>query len=227
MLRGDCPPVCEVSIISNMRDNGSTEQLILQATAGDRAALEQLLLEHYTRLSRRVAQELAGPLGRLVSVEDILQETFIQAIRDIKKCDARSPGSFAAWLSTIADNRLRDTRKELRRKRRGGGRRRVGEPPASRASTIANLVELIADPGDTPSRPIARQEAVQAIQVGLAGLPADQREAIRLRYLGRKTIDRIVVGMDRTAAAVRRPLHRAKKALREALGHSSLWFSRK
>jgi RNA polymerase sigma-70 factor (ECF subfamily) len=210
-----------------MRDNGSTEQLILKATAGDRAALEQLLLEHYTRLSRRVAQELAGPLGRLVSVDDILQETFIQAIRDIKKCNSRSPESFAAWLSTIADNRLRDTRKELRRKRRGGGRRRVGGPPASQASTIADLVELIADPGDTPSRPIARQEAIQAIQVGLAGLPADQREAIRLRYLGGRSIGETAAAMGRTAAAVRGLVHRAKKALREALGHSSLWFSRK
>ena len=66
-----------------------------------------------------------------------------------------------------------------------------------------------------------------AIQVGVASLPDDQREAIRLRYLQGLTTQAAADQMERTPEAVRGLVSRAKQSLRTVLGNSSRWFSRK
>ena len=69
------------------------------------------------------------------------------------------------------------------------------------------------------------QKAVEALQVAITGLPDDQRQAIHLNLSG-LSLDEIAETMNRTEAAVRGLLHRAKRALREAMGRSSKWFSK-
>jgi RNA polymerase sigma factor (sigma-70 family) len=74
---------------------------------------------------------------------------------------------------------------------------------------------------------VAGHEAVQAVHVGLAGLPDDQREAIRLHYLDGASVKETAAAMERSPDAVRGLLHRAKQALRNTLGRSSRWLSKK
>jgi RNA polymerase sigma-70 factor, ECF subfamily len=205
----------------------SQVKLIECATDGDREALQQLLWNHYDRLLRHIAPKLDGDLPRLVGIDDIVQETFIQAIRDIRNCQARSDESFAAWLNAIADHRLNDTIKGLHRRKRGGDWRRAQSPVGTSADAMVELVELISDRRSTPSRFLARREAVQAMQVGIAALPEDQRDAIRLRYLEGKSIAETAAELGCTAAAVNGLVRRAKEALRSALERSSLWLTRK
>jgi RNA polymerase sigma-70 factor (ECF subfamily) len=201
--------------------------LILQARAGDRAALQQLLWEHYNRLSSFIAPKLGGNLQRLIAIEDVLQETFIQAIRDIGNCQAASEQSFSAWLSAIAEHRLHDIIKGLYRRKRGGDRRQVEAVVGSSAGELMELVELISDHASTPGRRLLRQEAIQAIQVGIAALPDDQRETLRLRYLEGKSIEETAAQLGRTAAAVNGLVRRAKESLRNTLHDSSRWLSGK
>jgi RNA polymerase sigma-70 factor (ECF subfamily) len=198
--------------------------LIERARAGDRAALQQLLWDHYDRLVRFVTPRLGGNLSRLIAVDDVVQETFIHAIRDIGNCQATTDPSFAAWLSTIADHRLHDIIKGLYRQKRGGDRRRVQSPVVDATNALVDLIELISDHRSTPGRSLARREAVQAIQIGIAGLPAEQREAIRLRYLKGKSIEDTAAQLGCTAAAVNGLVRRAKEGLRRALHNSSRWI---
>jgi RNA polymerase sigma-70 factor (ECF subfamily) len=210
-----------------MPNADSPLELIEQARAGDRTAVQQLLWRNYGRLVHHVAHRLAGNLQRLVTVEDVVQETFIQAIRDIGRCQARSDESFGAWLKAIADHRLHDIIKGLYRRKRGGDRRQVHARVGDSTSALVDLVGLISDNRPSPSGTLAQHEAVQAMQVGIAGLPSDQREAIRLRYLEGKSLDEAAAELGRTAAAVNGLVRRAKEALRRALDHSSRWLSRK
>jgi RNA polymerase sigma-70 factor (ECF subfamily) len=211
----------------DMSEGNVQHDLIAQAIGGDRAALERLLLEHYTGLSRHVAPKLARPLDGPLGADDIVQETFVHAIRDIGKCRSRTERSFAAWLNRIADRRVLDAAKRLKRKKRGGGRARVGGPPADRSSSMADLVALLSSDGRTPSQSAARHEAVQAVQVGIAALPDPQREAVRLHHLGGKSIEQTAAAMGRTPGAVRGLLRRANQSLREALVRSTWWLSKK
>lgn len=210
-----------------MHEGREAQGLIAAAVSGDQFALERLLLAHYDRLSQHIQPSIPVSLQRLVGVEDVLQQTFLQAFRDIRGFRPQSDASFLAWLKTIADHRLLDTIRTLKRKKRGGGRRRIEAPEDPQASNLANLLELFSEDTHTPSRSVARREAVQAIQVAVAGLPDDYREAIRLRYLEGKGLEEIASSMDRTPGAVRGLLARGKEKMRDAMGRSSLWFSRR
>ena len=210
-----------------MSTSDNERELIAKATSGDRASLERLLLAHYGRLAQHIALKLPASVQGVVGVDDILQQTFMQAFRDIGNFQPRSASSFSGWLKTIAEHRMLDTVKALKRKKRGGDRRQVQRQADSQASCVADLVEMLSAGRHTPSQSIARREAVQAVQVAIAGLPGDQRDAIRLRFLGGKSLQETADAMGRSPDAVRGLIHRAKQELRDALGRSSYWLSKK
>ncbi len=203
------------------------EALVAAAVAGDRGALERLLLAHYARLEQRVRSRLGAEVAGFVGVEDVLQEAFVDVFRGIGKFRLAGEGSFSAWLNTVVEHRLLDTLRRLRRKKRGGDRRQVTRPAAAADSSLADLVALLSDHGSTPSQCAARDEAIRAVQVGLAGLPTDQRAVILHRYIEQQSIESTATAMRRTPGAVRGLLHRAKNSLRDALGRSARWFAYK
>ena len=92
---------------------------------------------------------------------------------------------------------------------------------------MLTLVEQLSDHGSTPSGNAARNEAVHAVRVGLAGLPSAQREAIQLHDLDGRSLGETAAKMDRSPGAVRGLLQRARQSLRQTLGRSSRWFPRK
>lgn len=208
-----------------MSTDRAEQDLITEAISGDRAALERLLLVHYNGLWNEIAAKLPTSLQSAVSVEDVLQETFIHAFRDIGSFEPVSERSFAGWLKAIAKNRLRDAIKALTRKKRGGNLRRVRGPVDAQAGSVADLVEIICADDHTPSQSAARHEGIEAVQVAMAGLPDDYREAIRLLYLEGKSLNEVAAEMDRSPGAIRGLLTRAKEKMRAALGRSSLYLS--
>jgi RNA polymerase sigma-70 factor (ECF subfamily) len=207
-------------------DAADEESLVASAVAGDRGALEQLLLAHYSRLEQRVRSRLGAEVSGLVGVEDVLQEAFVDVFRGIGKFQPGADGSFTAWLNTVVEHRLLDSLRRQRRKKRGGDRRQV-VPVAAADNSLADLVALLSDHGGSPSQCAARDEAIRAVQVGLAGLPADQRSVILHRYIEQQSIESTATAMRRTPGAVRGLLHRAKLSLRDALGRSARWFAYK
>lgn len=206
--------------------NQAVDPTVHSACSGHRPALQLLLCEQYDRLARRIATKIPSSLADRLTVEDVLQETFLHAIRDIKKCQATTRGQFAAWLSTIADNRIVDLARAAGRKKRGGDRRRVRGAAANRSS-VAQLVELMQADQTTASGRMAKGEAARAIHVGLASLPEAQRKAIELRFLQGNDLQEIAQQMGTTPGAVRGLLYRARQALRDTMGQSSRWFRKK
>jgi DNA-directed RNA polymerase specialized sigma24 family protein len=65
---------------------------------------------------------------------------------------------------------------------------------------------------------------VQAVHVGLASLPDDQREAVRRRFVERQDYAAAAEAMGRSPEAVRSLVKRAKQSLRGFMGRSSRWF---
>lgn len=199
-------------------------RLIAQAADGDRFALQQLLLVHSAWLSRHVVDKLPMVLRGTVDVEDILQQTYLQAYRDIRTLRNRTVKSFAAWLRTVAENRIRDALRSIDREKRQARRRNIGAVRDGTTSSMADLVDMLSDRADTPARCAVRHEAVQAVQVGVAGLSREQREAIRLHCLEGWTLDETAATMNCTSGAVRGLLQRAKQELHDVLHRSSLWL---
>ncbi len=208
-----------------MSTSEDKQDLIALAISGNRPALQELLLADTSRLSRRISAKLPRSLQGLLDMEDVLNATYLQAFRGISKLRNNSEVAFYAWLKTIADNQLQDMLRSLQRKKRGGGRRQVRGAPASDASSIANFVDLLSGREHIPDKSVARREAVYAVQVGIAALPSDQQEAIRLHVLQEKSLAETAAVMNRTPGAIRALVYRAKQQLRETMGSASMWLS--
>ena len=202
-------------------------ELIESAVAGDRSALERLLLGYYDRLARRINQKLPAFLRGIVTEEDILQETFIEAFQRITSFEHRGERAFYRWVATIAEHKLLDIMKAQQAAKRGGNQRKIDRPARGQDNSVDVLIELLAGPQDTPSRSAARHEATAAIQVALAALSEDYRRAIQLRYFEGLSPATIAKMMNRTPHAVHNLCHRGLKELRVVLGTSSQFFTKK
>jgi RNA polymerase sigma-70 factor (ECF subfamily) len=208
-----------------MFDSLAERALIDAAVTGDSTAVEQLLLGHFSALERHIDPKIPSAARRQLAVEDVLQDAFAQAFRDIRQFDPRSGSSFLAWLKGICDHRLADALKRIRRKKRGGELHRLTPNGADRSSALGALADLFREEAEFPSQLVAGEEAVQAVQVAVAQLAEDQREVIRARYFEGLSVQEIAVKVGRTQGAVRGLIHRAKENLRIVMGRSSRWFS--
>jgi RNA polymerase sigma-70 factor, ECF subfamily len=200
-------------------------ELIEAARTGEPAAVGQLLFTSAPALERYIRPKIPSEAQRHLSVDDVLQDVFTQAFRDIGSFHPSADGSFLAWLKGIADHRVADAIKRLRRKKRGGDRQQVSAKSPS-TSSIAQLVEVVCRDDVTASLVLSHQEASQALQVAVAMLREPQRSVIRARYFDGLSVEQIAKQIGITDGAVRGLIHRGQKKLAELMGHSSHWFSR-
>jgi RNA polymerase sigma-70 factor (ECF subfamily) len=201
--------------------------LIAAAISGDRVALNDLLLSHFDRLHVLIERRLPARLKEALTVDDVVQETLVRAIRGIAHFEPRGDQSFSAWLDTLARHTMDALSIAHAAKKRGGQfRRRTGAVQNS-SDTLADLLEVLTDDEETASTATAAKEAIRAVQVGIACLPQEQQQAVRLRYIQGQSVDETADALGRSPAAIRGLLYRAKRRLRTLLGRSSRWFSRK
>jgi RNA polymerase sigma-70 factor (ECF subfamily) len=193
------------------------------AKAGDRVALQQLLVQFASRLSAHIAPHVPPSLQSVLSTDDILQQTYMSAFRDIGRFEPQSDGSFFAWLRAIADHRTQDAIRTLKRVKRGGDRLQVRGVSDGQSRSVSDLVELLSAGSHTPSRSVAGHEAVQAVQNAIRDLPADYRQAVQLRLLDGMSLEDVATAMNRSPRSVQGLVDRAKKKMREALGRLSLY----
>ena len=210
-------------------DLESEEKLIAQAVAGEPMAVERLLLRYDLKsdrhLSQMVARGIPTDLQGTVSVDDVLQSAYVEVIRDIRKMKPQGPQAFYGWLETVIKHTLLDLIRAERTAKRGGGRVATGAGANRSSGSMANLLSLVAGSGSTPSQAVARREREQALQVALASLPDDYREAIQLHYLKGLPVREVAATMHRTERAVHMLCNRALKKLREKLGEASKYLS--
>ena len=207
-----------------MDDKNPEQELLSRAIGGERDALEQLLLAHYDRLAGRIGRKISAALQRVLSAEDVLQETFLQAAIRISTFEPRGDDAFYRWLATIAEHRLIDMARAQRAAKRGG--EHVALPPGEESS-LTDLLTLVAAHEHTPSRSIAGHEAIAAITGALPQINADYREALQLRYIEGLSVAQTAERMQRTERAVHMLCHRGLAQLRDVLGPDSKFLSRK
>ncbi len=181
-----------------MKDNTDPRltEWLTAASAGDSAAQEAL----FRTFSPPVYRLCLGLLGDVGDAEEVLQDSFVYALRNLRRYDARR-ASFRTWLFTIAISRCRNKRR----------RKWLAQVPLSLAGTVA---------ASASSRPVeavlaargVRQELWQALQL----LPYAQRETLVLRFFGGmayKEIGALLACKPKTAES------RARLGLKALRGH--------
>ena len=135
-----------------VRDRRRERVLLRSAQRGDAGAFEELFHRHWARAHRAAWLVLRdGP-----AAEDVVQEAFLSAIRNLDRFDVRRP--FGPWLHRIVVNRAID---------------------AARARALRHEA-WIPDVPDRAAEPAGRPDGVDA---ALAALPPDQRAVIVLRFV--------------------------------------------
>ena len=187
----------------------STLGLIERAKGGDTEAFSLLFHKYRKRLAVLIYYRMSSELQNHAEVDDILQETFLEASRHLDRFAYRAPGSFMAWLARIADHAIVDTARHYARQKRDGG-----QAVALRSESNPGG----ADPSEsnTPSRILFRQERVRAMLDRIDALPPDQREVILLAKFEELSTPEIAARMGKSREAVAVLLHRALTRLRHS-----------
>jgi RNA polymerase sigma-70 factor (ECF subfamily) len=174
---------------------------------GDGDAFAALFTKYRRRLAALLHYKAGSELLAAVEVDDLLQETFLRAFRDIRRFDYESPGSFWKWLASIAGHVVEDAA-------RFQGRQKRNAAEVLRFRSTSNPDGP--DPVDarTPTLLLSEKEAVAALFKRLEALPPDYRQAILLAKVEGLTTAEMAASMGRTREAAALLLHRALKRFR-------------
>lgn len=174
----------------------SDSELVAQAQAGAREALDELLRRHYDRLyaiCRRVA-------GNDADAADACQEALMAIVRGLPRFDGRS--SFKTWSHRVATNATLD---ELRRRKRR---------------------PLAIDTDDTPETPSDepsfedRLTENDRLDDALGRLPEEFRLPVVLRDVGGLDYAEIAESLGIPPGTVRSRIARGRRQLAGILTHS-------
>jgi RNA polymerase sigma-70 factor (ECF subfamily) len=173
-----------------------------RARSGDNEAF-RLLVEQHGRAVFRLAYRMTG---NEEDAEDVVQETFLKAYRQINTFDARA--SFSTWLYRIASNCSLD----LIRKRKTRERKRErGQDPDR------DVLVSIPAPTPGPDRELYSSQISLCVRAALDELSGQERTAFILRHFEGLSITEIGLALGTGASATKHSIFRAVQKLRRSL----------
>jgi RNA polymerase sigma-70 factor (ECF subfamily) len=152
-----------------------------------------------------------------VDPSDVVQETFLHAVRDFAQFRGSSDKELAGWLRQILAARLADL---FRRYCGTQGRDvRLEQALQVELDQSSQVLECgLVAPLSSPSEQAARHERATWLAQTLERLPADYRDVLVLRHLQECDFPEVARRMGRSVEAVKKLWARALAQLRRALG---------
>jgi RNA polymerase sigma-70 factor (ECF subfamily) len=173
------------------------------ARGGDSEAF-RALVERHSRAVYRVAHRMTGNPS---DAEDVVQETFLKAYRQLGRFESRA--NFSTWLHRIAVNCSIDL---------------IRSRPHREAGHDSADLEEMANPGaptatgqTTPERLMISTEMQDRITAAMSGLSARERAAFVLRHFEGHSIDEISRSLGLKSNATKHSIFRAVRKMRTAL----------
>lgn len=171
---------------------------VAQARGGDEEAF-RVLVERHGRSIYRLAYRMTG---RPEDAEDVVQETFVRAYRQLSRFEARS--NFATWLYRIGFNCAIDYMRARPHRESAESHETLERlTPGSEAPSIDDLVYA----GEIGAR----------VQAALNALSTQERAAFLMRHYHGCSIEEICNALDLKTNAAKHSIFRAVKKMRVAL----------
>jgi RNA polymerase sigma-70 factor (ECF subfamily) len=172
------------------------ETLLSRVTAGELAAVRELVSQAGPTVYGFVLLRVGG---RKDVAEDLLQETFVQALRSWQSF--RGEASLTTWMCGIARHLIAGHFESERR-----------------AAVTASGLQLITSEQADADNAIGRVEDSDLVARALGALPVQQRQAVVLRYLDGLPVSEVAARMHKSPVQVQSLLQRARQTLRHILG---------
>ena len=178
---------------------------VARVRAGDENAY-RVLVDRHSRSVFRLAYRMTG---NEQDSEDVVQETFLRAYKQLHRWEARS--SFGTWLYRIAANYSLDL---MRRRKRHGEVTMNDSGPDDDALEMAQALPST-DAG--PERLLFSNRVQACVTGALNELSQQERTAFVLRHFEGQSIDEISVALGLSGNAAKHSIFRAVQKLRRAL----------
>jgi RNA polymerase sigma factor (sigma-70 family) len=175
----------------------SDEALWHASQGGDREAFGRIV----RRYQSLVCALAYSRTGNLASSQDLAQETFVTAWRQL--ADLREPSRLRSWLCGIVRNLAANA---ARAERRRGG-------PAEALDVAAEQ----ASPADDPETQAVTHEEESLLWRALAGMPEHFRDPLVLFYREERSVAEVATQLDLSEDAVKQRLSRGRAMLREEM----------
>jgi RNA polymerase sigma-70 factor, ECF subfamily len=177
---------------------------IERAKAGDSDGFRTLVQRH----SRSVFRLAFRMTGNDFDAEDVVQETFLRAYKQLDHYESRS--SFSTWIYRIASNYALD----LIRSRKRHTNLRVHSAETEDESDILEHVKS-GNPGQ--DRVYYSAQLRVQLDIALSQLSEQERTAFLLRHFEGKSIEEIGAVLSLGTSATKNSIFRAVRKVREAL----------
>ena len=179
---------------------GDVADALVRASGGDGEAF-RVLVDFHARTAFRLAFRLTGDER---DAEDVVQESFIRAYRQLDRFEARS--NFGTWLHRIVVNCAMDALRS-RHSRRA---ERAADP-------VEDLPDIAQSDAPSPERLALSTEIRRRVDASMGSLTPQERVAFALRHYEGCSIDEIgrTLGVQKSAA--KHAVFRAVRKLRAAL----------
>jgi RNA polymerase sigma-70 factor (ECF subfamily) len=177
------------------------------------------LLEGYRGYLLLIAQEELDPALRAkTGASDVVQETFLEAQRDLVQFKGGTEAEFRGWLRQLLLHNLANLVRHYRDTAKRQVKREVEIPVPDSCGAGGSGP---AAPIPTPSVQAMARESVEVIRRAMEQLPEDYRQILLLRYEEERSFEEIGQRMNRTANAARKLWARAVERLQQVLEHGS------
>jgi RNA polymerase sigma-70 factor (ECF subfamily) len=170
---------------------------VARARRGDEEGF-RLLVERHSRSIYRLAFRLTG---RPEDAEDVVQETFVRAFRQLDRFESRS--NFGTWLYRIAFNCGVDYTRTRHHRDRPDSLTALHDEASEGTPSAADLVYATEIDG--------------CVQRALLELSTQERVAFVMRHYYGCSIDEICGALDLKASAAKHAVFRAVRKMRAAL----------
>jgi RNA polymerase sigma-70 factor (ECF subfamily) len=173
---------------------------LARARQGDNEAF-RALVERHSRAVFRLAFRMTG---NEQDAEDVVQESFLRAYRQLGRFESRS--NFGTWLYRIVSNCSVDLM-----------RAKQARHDQSRGESLDEAAEMPAAGSPGPERLAHSAEIDRRVQAALEDLSPLERAAFTLRHYEGRSIDEISATLGLRTSAAKHSVFRAVKKLRVAL----------
>lgn len=173
----------------------SDQVLLNNYLSGDRAAISQLIDRH----THRVRDYIRMMVKDNDVADDILQETFIKAVRVIDDGRYADTGKFLSWILRIAHNQVIDH-----------FRSQKNAKTVSESDAGYNMLGTLRFAERTVEDAMISSQIEEDVRRLIERLPAEQREVVMMRYYSGLSFQEIA---DQTDVSINTALGRMRYAL--------------
>jgi len=190
----------------------SDEDLVARARGKDEAAFEELVTRYEDKLYRLAMRFVRNE----IDAQEILQEAFLSAWRHLPSFEGRA--QFGSWMYRVTVNAAL----MLLRSRSRHPEVAVDDvEPVALNEAVADSGQMVRSIGDWSHRPdeqLQSEELRRHIQSSVDALPEGLRTVFLLRDVEEMSTEDTAEMLGLSVPAVKTRLHRARLALREAIG---------